>query len=546
MNRPAALFLAMAAALLPAGCEFAASGGNGSETTNQLSGVVKDPSGNPVGGISVAAVPRDHDPLSARLASANLVTTDARGRFRFPDSIRGEFNLEFADGAGSLRAWRGGVRDRGNASPLGDITLDEPGALRVNLPAVLAKAGGHIVLPGTTFHQAITESAYLLFEGLPGMRIPSVAYARRAGAPLYRLLADVPVTSGRATESSVPDSVVLPGEAVFAISTLPSGAAIAEEVRDFPLLLRLDSANFDFSLTPEERARLHFRDARGALLAHEVERWDSAGGRAEIWIHLDSVAGNSADQSIRMVWAYAAKEPAGLPVFAPERGFDAVFHFGGGGAFRRNASDSLRPGMILRAEGDEGAEGLIGPADSLDAFREEGSPDAVNDIFEAGRFPLLEALTLSAWVRIRELPATIDPILSHEGDSLDPTWFYALSLGSDTIAPSIQLGGKEGRLNSPQAIAAGANPIIPGEWVLVQGTFDGERLDAYVNGRLVSSVSATHPGSPGLDDGTTYFGFGAGGMADELRIERRARSAAWLRLSYENQKAGQGLVKRTR
>lgn len=87
------------------------------------------------------------------------------------------------------------------------------------------------------------------------------------------------------------------------ILTTPEGAnlppAAAEE--DFPFLVRLNHANFDFS-----QARANGEDIRisadGKPLAYQVEEWDAAKGIASIWVRIPVIRGNTR-QEIKLHWA---------------------------------------------------------------------------------------------------------------------------------------------------------------------------------------------------------------------------------------------------
>jgi hypothetical protein len=58
---------------------------------------------------------------------------------------------------------------------------------------------------------------------------------------------------------------------------LPAGAAEA----DFPLLVRLNKGNFDFSQTKPKGADLRFSSASQPLV-YQIDEWDAASGRASV------------------------------------------------------------------------------------------------------------------------------------------------------------------------------------------------------------------------------------------------------------------------
>jgi hypothetical protein len=64
--------------------------------------------------------------------------------------------------------------------------------------------------------------------------------------------------------------------------TTPEGADLPAgcELRDFPLLVRLNSETFDFGSARPDGSDLRFYSADGQPLAHQVEAWDPAAGSA--------------------------------------------------------------------------------------------------------------------------------------------------------------------------------------------------------------------------------------------------------------------------
>ena len=103
---------------------------------------------------------------------------------------------------------------------------------------------------------------------------------------------------------------------------LPAGAAEA----NFPLLVRLNKGNFDFSQTKSKGEDLRF-SAAGRPLAYQIEEWDAANGRASVWVRIPRIQGN-ARQELKVHWgkADAAGESNGAAVFSADNGYASVIH----------------------------------------------------------------------------------------------------------------------------------------------------------------------------------------------------------------------------
>src|SRR5690606_17841281 len=99
-------------------------------------------------------------------------------------------------------------------------------------------------------------------------------------------------------------------------------------------------------------------------IAHQIERWDSAGRSAAVWVRVDTVYGNRNNQRVRMHWgnAAAADSSRGSAVFDTAGGFRAVWHMNETG----DVADETGRGMTAVANGTPGAvAGVIGGARSF-------------------------------------------------------------------------------------------------------------------------------------------------------------------------------------
>jgi biopolymer transport protein ExbB len=110
--------------------------------------------------------------------------------------------------------------------------------------------------------------------------------------------------------------------------TTPEGADLPAgcELRDFPLLVRLNSETFDFGSARPDGSDLRFYSADGQPLAHQVEAWDPAAGSAVVWVRIPLVRGNER-QELKLMWG--KETPAEqTKVFDTSNGFASVWHLG--------------------------------------------------------------------------------------------------------------------------------------------------------------------------------------------------------------------------
>lgn len=332
------------------------------------------------------------------------------------------------------------------------------------------------------------------------------------------------------------------------LNTTAAGAAVAEDQVGFPLLLRLDSASCDFSRAGNGGSGIGFRKGDGTPLPFAIERWDSLGRKAEIWVRMDTVKGNSDTQIIRMEIAPGPSGPfpPGPGVFSPADGFAGVWHLGAAEGGKPDATGNGHWAHPVYSHGRDTVEGRVGLADRL---------DTLNGYLDVGVVQAEGTLTLSAWVLAdagSPWSAVIQkPLLAAgDGTSADP-WQMSYGLLSQGAGEGQAFAASPGTLHP---VLMAATPAAPGAWIHLAGTWDGESFTLFRDGRKVAAGIAGFAGYLERNDLPTWIGgyslpnsqqrYGRfSGLVDEVRIEATARSEGWIRLAYENQKAGQSLLR---
>lgn len=328
------------------------------------------------------------------------------------------------------------------------------------------------------------------------------------------------------------------------INTSASGANIGTTFVGFPLLVRLEGNNFPFAEAMGKGQDIRFSNAQGKSLPYQIERWDSAAAKAEIWVYADTVKANSATHFLRMYWGHAgaADSSNANTTFPASKGFLSVFHMGGAGT-RANAVPGGAGATPNNYDGDESRPGVIGLADSLDG----GAPGDWLDL-GAGYADLAGGFTYTAWV----LPSAVKK------------WSHILDLGNPVGADlkgkdAICIGREDltnnlithlylqNEVHSPLGTSA---YFTNNAWQHITITIANadSTVRWYKNGALVDTKKMGAPlstasrannwmgRSPWTAD--EYFQ----GKLDEVRISKLPHSAAWIKLSYENQRIDQVLV----
>lgn len=532
-----------------------AEGGGGSEAV-ALVGAVENPDQTPAAGARVRLRPKLFLADTADVASgggsetngssAGAVIdrfTDADGAFRLDSVPRGEYFIEINDSLG-----RGLL-----LSAVIDGGLDEVGLGKASLRATGAVTGA-IVPPegfaGRTWvqiygldHRVKADSATGKFR-LDG--VPGGTYTLRA---VYSAPAVDPreIDSVSATPDSLTDIGALklasfenenytawPRSRRLTLNTTATGANVAGNADDFPVLVRLGRADFDFSQSRGNDIR--FSDMKGKRLRYEIERWDSAAAQAEIWVRLDRVLGNSNAQFITLHWGVPGAESFsdGRQVFTAEAGFAGVWHLS------EWAADTTAADLYKDAVGYNPAGDRTASADRSGVAGNGAGFDGMDHITVPVANPLLQpnsALTVSAWMRAGRTGVQGGNLVSM-GDS------YNLRV---TPAGGIRFSFFDGEHIALES--KGVN-LLDSAWHHVAATYDGANLAAFVDGMPVAQAAAKgfvdYRFSPAFTlgrHGNRKPGYEFLGNLDQVEVSgERARSAAWIKLAYEGQREGSKLV----
>ena len=304
--------------------------------------------------------------------------------------------------------------------------------------------------------------------------------------------------------------------------TTPDGADIPAGVvvKDFPVLVRLSNASFDFTKAQAHGEDVRFATSEGVALAYQIEEWDAARGEASVWVRVPSIAGN-VRQELRVFFgkADAKSESNAKEVFNESNGYASVWHLGDavvddvGTLESKDAGTTVVRGMIGKARHFAGKQGVF------------------------------------CGDKIANYPS---------GESAHTTelWFCAEKANGTIIGWGNEGGGRGSKVRmqfaSPPHVhvdsdfsdidAPGRLPF--GEWIHVAHTYgDGPRriyINGAVAGEAATKLDIKNPARLWL--GGWYNNYDFVGDLDEVRVSRVARSADWVRLTYENQKPMQTFV----
>jgi len=306
------------------------------------------------------------------------------------------------------------------------------------------------------------------------------------------------------------------------ILTTPDGANLAAGASEtnFPLLVRLNAGNFNFTQAQANGSDIRFATVPGVPLSYQIEQWDSTAKTAAVWVKIPSITGNSR-QEIKMYWGKTgvASESNGTNVFNAANGFVSVLHMNEtatdvvGNTSPTDTGTTLTTGMIGKGRNFTAGNGIL-VGDNLTNFPTGSNPHSSE-----------------AWIR------------SNAAGTNVLGWGIEQNSGKVVMQfaspPHMNMDCYFGGAN-----VTGTSTLPLSQWIHVAHTYQNGAARIYVNGVLDGSSTGGSMAipSPARMYIGGWYGYNYVGDMDEVRISNVTRSADWIKLEYANQKPLQTLL----
>ena len=329
-----------------------------------------------------------------------------------------------------------------------------------------------------------------------------------------------------------------------------SGYTEGEALENFPVLVRLSEgkpAGFSYAdFYSADGSDLVFIDAKGKVLAHEVDTWNPQ-GESLVWVQIPEL---SKDVEFSM-W-YRSSKPGSVfkadPMWAAYVG---VWHLGEGGDGVQAVADSA----VNALNGTTHANSLAQPNGVIGAARRvstKGGNSGANgqilvELNEAQQTTLddmMPTFTFSAWFAFR---TTTGPdyafLCSSKDNDKDPGWGIQFNAAANGTPSSMRVHSSGAADNQ---CATYTKTISKEVWYKMNMVWDGTTFRAYYDGvqaatgNLWNNKEAVMGKSGRISfGGMTGSGYGSfNGDMDEIRIRKGASSAAWVKAEYLNETTG--------
>lgn len=376
--------------------------------------------------------------------------------------------------------------------------------------------------------------------------IPAGSYTIRAVTSqpqqLHEIISNVKVVPYK---TNVIDTIVIKNRTQWLnsgkifLNTTDSGANVAVSIRHFPVLVRLNSSNFDFSSARSDGSDICFVKPDNTPMPFQIERWDRNCKVAEIWVNVDTVYGNNATQYFTMLWGNPDIQRINTNsarVFDTTLGIQASWHMGSkDGVFLDDATENRFDAKYIGMTRKTIVDGQIGPACWFDGTSNYAI--VCNSASGKLNFTQNAQYTLSAWVYAEKLDNTIHTVISKSHHQ------YGLQISSSNTWRFYEYHQKSGWQCSNA-------PAAEKQWQFIVCIRDRSKQKIYVNGVLMSeTIDVKHSTDAKITTDNISIGKRTGstaqwfnGIIDEMRIYNRPNSPPWIRLCYMNQRSDDKLV----
>ncbi|MBN1760891.1 MAG: DUF2341 domain-containing protein [Chitinispirillaceae bacterium] len=513
-------------------------GGTDFPNTRTITGTIVDSDHHIAAHAEVRLVAQTWLPAGAPAESCCVIdSTDSSGRYSITAPDTGIYNLQVVGGGRRQRLFVAAieVEEQDDTVLIDEQQLENPGAVAVALPPSVAGQTGWVAFKGTTYLTEIDGNASVaIFDSVPVGMVASLYFvAVNAEEPV--LLEDS-VTVVK--EDTVRITSHLGNAYVeLLLNTTSEGADIEDDVVDFPLAVRLGALGVPLDGAGTGGTDLVVTRSDFRPLPFEVERWDTAAGEAVIWVLVDTIYGNRDRQSLFVFrgGSTMVSPEADQAVFDTANGFAAVWHLADRCVDATvNGHDGTSVGTVTDTAGIVGGAG--------------GFRDSSHFTIE-GLIDTAETVTLSAWAALGapdddggEVVSLGDAVLIR----MDDTWndkgcqgsFYVDSLPEhDTLSHEYLASGQFLAGTGWHFFSYCVDRKTMTHRLFIDGALCCEAAMALPNlwsGVGASTIIGTH------GNGKPFRNFN--GVIDEVRVENRSRSAAWIKLCYMNQRSDTLLI----
>ena len=305
---------------------------------------------------------------------------------------------------------------------------------------------------------------------------------------------------------------------------------VDNDLTNFPLLVKLDSTNFDFTHAQSDGSDIRFTSSDGStLLDYERERHDSTNQVAEYWVKIPTIS-STTDTEVYIYYGNTSASDGENATSVWDSDYVGVWHM--------NQDPSGTAPQILDSttnNNDGTSNGSMTSSDLVDGKIAKGIAfDGSDDYINCGTNTSLDItanITLEAIIK-QDTNDSDKAILSKHGSSGDRTYGLNVEVSSPSKLQFFLYDSAGTTYNVSEI-----SPIDRTNFVYICGKYNGIDMDLFINSSKVNTnnVSITINSNTNPLEISSYYGYTGyefNGIVDEVRISKIARSDAWIKATY--------------
>jgi hypothetical protein len=297
---------------------------------------------------------------------------------------------------------------------------------------------------------------------------------------------------------------------------------------DFPVLISLTDADLkdtdNGGPVQPDGDDIMFTLTNCTKLSHEIELYTGSTGKLVAWVKIPTLS-HTTDIEIYMYYGNSTCESQQDVTGVWDSNFIMVQHLDETAGTHYDATANDNDGTPQGGV----TQDTTGKIDGADDFDRNDDYVSVNN---SSSLQLNTALTITAWIKGDSWDADMYVnVIARKGEGNPNNYQFAIDESKATLFLD---DGDDGGIH-------GSTTLSTGIWYYVAATWNGSTTAIYLNGDPDGS-SGTYRTSPiGTDTRALYIGGRSGitdlfdGLIDEVRISNSARSADWIKTSYNNQ-----------
>lgn len=519
--------------------------GTGSETTNGIMASVRYLDGRAATNIPVRIYPADYvrDTNNTLYKPYRELMTDENGVITLDSLESGLYSVDIRNGEGEGALLNCEVIDD-SLNDYGIVFLDQLSEIKgvVDTSAIDDSTDVYIQLYGLdVLKKADKQTGSFIIDSIPAGCYTIRVFTSKP-QQLHEIINDVKVLPDKPrivdTISIKSKSEWLNSQKIF-LNTTDSGAGVPVSITRFPVLIRLNSSNFNFTSAKPDGSDICFVKPDNTPMPFQIERWDSNLEAAEIWVKVDTIYGNNKTQYFTMLWGNPDIQKMSLNsslVFDTTLGIQASWHMDSkDSTILADATGNRFNAKCYALTMSSFVDGQIGRACRFDGV----SNYAVVCNSASGKLNFSEdaRYSVSAWVYAEKLDWDLHSVISKSNHQ------YGLQISKENTWRFFEYHNKSGW----QCTEA---PAVEKKWQFVVSVHDRTRQKIYVDGIPVSEqIVVKQATDERITTDNLCIGKRTGfntqwfnGVIDEMRIYSWPNSVNWIKLCYMNQRSDDKLV----